>query len=228
MRLGSAMSVLGFAHLGSSLSVRRGVKCGDNVYIQSALRFSDTTYLEAVSNNIQATVSGTRSMSLTSTGGTLHGTWTADTVVAVSDRRLKENIMPLVQTLQQTMKVSDESAARPSSGSSDSQSTLGWVLRQLRPVSYNFRKGSDAKSIRFGFIADEMEMVLPQVVRTLPGEGDGHDAKKGIVYDDLIAVLTATMREFSTQLKDVTARMQLAEIELDLLDQVEPMHPPVH
>lgn len=64
-----------------------------------------------------------------------------------------------------------------------------WMLRQLRPVSYYFKKGSESKYMRFGFIADELESVVPQVVRQ--GRSDELSNPKSVVYTDLIALLTA-------------------------------------
>merc|ERR1712217_548184 len=102
---------------------------------------------------------------------------------------------------------------------------LSWVLRQLRPVSYNFRKSTEAKSIRFGFIADEMEHVLPQVVRELPNKDSNEPGtKKGIVYPDLIAVLTAMMGDFNKQMKAMQIRVRTAEMEIDRLDKEDSMH----
>eukprot|EP00406_Dinophysis_acuminata_P001146 CAMPEP_0179212714 /NCGR_PEP_ID=MMETSP0797-20121207/1260_1 /TAXON_ID=47934 /ORGANISM="Dinophysis acuminata, Strain DAEP01" /LENGTH=280 /DNA_ID=CAMNT_0020918359 /DNA_START=130 /DNA_END=972 /DNA_ORIENTATION=- len=187
------MSVLDFTSIGSSMSVRGVARFGNEAYIHGKLKFADDTYLESISGAIQAVVVNQRALSLSDSGGVLHGTWMADTVVAVSDRRLKDNIKPLVSTLQQNY---DALHARPSPGGApkpaapvapgdggggrDEQAApkkdspaLSWVLRQLRPVSYNFRKGSEAKNMRFGFIADEMERVLPQVVRELPAEASG-------------------------------------------------------
>jgi hypothetical protein len=63
------------------------------------------------------------------------------------------------------------------------------LLRQLRPVSYSFRKGVDAKNMRFGFIADELENVVPEVVRR-PGDREVSQ-QKAVVYQDLIALLFA-------------------------------------
>jgi len=63
------------------------------------------------------------------------------------------------------------------------------LLRQLRPVSYSFRKGMDSKYMRFGFIADELESVVPEVVRR-PGDRDVTD-QKAVVYQDLIALLAS-------------------------------------
>jgi len=218
---------LDFVHFGSSLSVRGGAKIGDSVYFQGDLKFSDTTYLSSSSgSSVEAYVTGTRTMSLTTSGGTLHGTWTADTVVAVSDRRLKDNIKPLVSTLQKMVPSGDGAGGgQQKQGGVQPAGALGWVLRQLRPVSYNFKKGTDAKNIRFGFIADEMERVLPQVVREMPSNAHGPEKTKGIVYPDLVAVLTAMMRDFSSQMKAVKARVRHAEAELDRLDQEDPMDP---
>merc|ERR1712125_273795 len=93
----------------------------------------------------------------------------ADTVVAVSDRRLKSNIKPLGDTLNKNYKVLVSEKQKESDAQMGKDpSSLGWVLRQLRPVSYNFKAGTDSKNVRFGFIADEMQKVLPQVVRELP------------------------------------------------------------
>mmetsp|Transcript_12377 Transcript_12377/g.33247 ORF Transcript_12377/g.33247 Transcript_12377/m.33247 type:complete len:232 (-) Transcript_12377:73-768(-) len=231
------MSVLDFVHLGSTLSVRGDAKFGSDLFTYGKLYFTDTTYLEDVSGSLKATVGGNSAMSLTNTGGTLHGTWYSDTVISVSDRRLKDNISPLTKTLGQNFKElgsprgQNPIGARASHTGDEDQSadatTFGWVLRQLRPVSYNFKKGTDAKNMRFGFIADELEKVLPQVVRELPGEADGVGGKKkGVVYPDLIAVLTAMMKEFSGQLKAVQARVKTAELELDRLDREEPMEEP--
>ena len=44
-------------------------------------------------------------------------------------------------------------------------SQVAWALRELRPVAYRFRAGAEAKYTRFGFIADELERVLPELVR---------------------------------------------------------------
>lgn len=227
-RLGSALSVLDFTNFGSTLSVRNGAKIGGDVQVVGKLKFSDTTYMQEVTSPSPALESyfdGSRVMSLTTTGGTLHGTWMADTVVEISDRRLKTNIQPIDNQLQKNLETLGGGNAPSPGGASPADKPLQWVLRQLRPVSYNFKKGVDAKNMRFGFIAQEMEKVLPQVVRELPKKDDvlGDEPKKGIVYPDLIAVLTAMMREFSGQLKAVQTRVSDAEAELDRLDEVDPM-----
>jgi len=47
----------------------------------------------------------------------------------------------------------------------------------------------DSKFMRFGFIADELENVIPEVVRR-PGDREVTD-QKAVVYQDLIALLAA-------------------------------------
>ncbi|CAJ1402648.1 unnamed protein product [Effrenium voratum] len=78
----------------------------------------------------------------------------------------------------------------------------------------------EAKHVRFGFIADEMEQVLPQVVREVP---TAQGPRKSIVYTDLIAVLCAVVRDFGTEVDAVKRRVALAEAALDNLDEKEPM-----
>lgn len=229
-RLGSALSVLDFVHLGSSLSVRSNFRVGGDLHTHGKLYFNTNTYMYDNSNTLETVVGGNKAMSMTNSGGTLHGMWYADTVISVSDRRLKDKITPLETTVGENRKLRQKASAQREKDDA-SESSLSWVLRQLRPVSYNFKRGIDAKNMRFGFIADEVEQVLPQIVRQLPGGGgtgstDGSfesSPKKGIVYPDLIAVLTAMMREFGTQLKATQARVKAAEMELDRLDQEDPM-----
>jgi len=224
-RLGSAVSVLDFANFGSSLAVRSDCKIAGSAYTYGKLKFNSNTYIGEANSALETYVAGNRVMSLTTTGGTLHGMWMADTVVAVSDRRLKDNIKPITDTLLKNFDASRPEQVRKA----DKPPVLSWVLRQLRPVSYTFKQGSDAKNTRFGFIADEMQKVLPQVVRELPHqEGQkmpGEKPKQGIVYPDLIAVLAAMMRELSSQVKDLKVRVQAAEREQDRVDKEDPPCP---
>jgi len=247
-RLGSALSVLDCTSFGSTLSVRKNTAVTGDTYTYGKLHFNHNTYIGEDNAALETYVTGARVMSLTEMGGTLHGMWMADTVVAVSDRRLKEKISPITNALETNYKALGMESGRRQDGPKrpgQGPQALSWVLRQLRPVSYNFKKGTDTKNVRFGFIADEMQRVLPQVVRELPRQkpqqdgqtenqgqqgqqgqqADSEPPTKGIVYPDLIAVLTAMMRDFSSQMKDVSQRVRTAEHELDRLDREEPMFP---
>jgi hypothetical protein len=128
-------------------------------------------------------------MSLTSTGGTLHGVWVSDNTISSSDRRLKKDISPLLTEL---LSVPDEQETDAASEPS------AWLLRQLRPVS--FVRTSQAKKEgkprrEYGFIAQELEKLLPDIVQPLQPGADqsliGLDDLKGVAYIDLIALLTA-------------------------------------
>jgi len=177
-------------------------------------------------------VNNERGMSINNIGGTLHGVWMSDVSISTSDRSLKENIKPLQETLLSNQR--KRAAASPTSEQgAEKPNGASWLLRQLRPVSYNFKQGAEAKHMRFGFIADEIEQVLPQVVRELPEQpqpteeelrGDKpYEKKKGLVYTDLIAVLTSVVKDFGTQLQFMQGRMAAAESELARLDEEDPM-----
>jgi len=235
-RLGAALSVFDFVHLGSTLSVRGIARFGDKVQTCAKLIFTNANnYIYETDSDAKVGfyVNNARSMVISAAGGVLHGTWSADSSISTSDRRLKENIKPLHQTLKQIAGSKKSASIQPGTGgpAAGGPSVGSWLLRQLRPVSYNFKKGNEAKYMRFGFIADEIEQVLPQVVRELPvqdeqpeGEtGEKPEPKKGIVYTDLIAVLTTIVKDFNVQLKGLQGRMKTAEIELDTLDQEDPV-----
>ncbi|CAJ1353591.1 unnamed protein product [Effrenium voratum] len=84
------------------------------------------------------------------------------------------------------------------------------MLRQLRPVSYNFKQGSESKYMRFGFIADELESVVPQLIRTNPLKQGLTDVKH-VSMIDLVALLTAAGQ----------SQQQVIETQERLMDQVE-------
>jgi len=227
-RLGSSLSVLDFANFGSSLSLRSFARFGSTIQVYDKITFSSTdTYLEQVGGtSLDWYVAGEHALSMQSTGGILHGVWMANTPVTTSDRRMKTNIQDLHDTI--------NTVARDSPGTRSAEDPLGneesssrWLLRELRPVSYNFKQGSESRHVRFGFIADEMEKVLPQVIRTLPrtnetkAEQAEEEPKKGIVYTDLIAVLATMMKELGNEVKDLTSRIIAAETELDHLERFE-------
>jgi hypothetical protein len=89
------MSVLDFVHVGSSLSMRSMARLGSTIQTYSKIEFSSSNYyIQEDSGNslVKFVAGGNRGLSLTSTGGTLHGVWSSDGTIQTSDRRLKENI----------------------------------------------------------------------------------------------------------------------------------------
>lgn len=135
--------------------------------------------------------------------GVLHGTWEAENAVATSDRRLKTDITPLHQTLLSRMshvkgeKVKDVASRAGGLKKKSRTEAVDWVLRELRPVSFTFKKGIDAKTMqgqqRYGFIAQEVEKVAPNLVKDF-------GATKAMMYNDLIAMITVAAQDHQERL----------------------------
>jgi len=166
------------------------------------------------SNSLKYIYKDKMSLSMAYAGGTLHGLWTMDYdgsgMFQYSDRRLKENIRPLFKTLAASTRGPDareDSHEMDDKASRDTGNQRSWndILQQLRPVSYDLR--SDPGKERFGFIADEMEQVLPQVTRTQPKE----DGRMGIIYEDLIAVLVNAMQDLFSDMTQLRPRLDSVE-----------------
>merc|ERR1719161_598681 len=100
-----------------------------------------------------------------------------------------------------------------------------WLLRQLRPVSF-IRKEQAKKEGKprreYGFIAQELEKLLPDIVQPLQsGKGQAlldQDDLKGVAYIDLIALLTAfaqqeMLRRERTDEAVALLRRKVAELE---------------
>ena len=108
-----------------------------------------------------------------SSGGT--ATASAD-VVAYSDRRIKENILTITDPLDK-------------------------VLR-LRGVSYN-RTDLEDKSTKIGFIAQEVEKVVPEVV-TYNKEQDRY----GVSYGNMTALLVEAIKEQQIKIDNLTIEIE--------------------
>lgn len=215
-RLGSSLSVLDFVSLGSSLSV--GTIQTD--VVKHAL---SNTYAKFTETNIELYAEANRALQVTSIGGTLHGAWASDATVTTSDRRLKRNIEPLYRTIAQRA----ESRGMGPGGAGPSPSKeapVGWLLRELRPVSFNLKHGPEAKYLKFGFIAQELETVFPNLVRKV-----GQDDTKAVASQDLIAVLTLALqtlqKEFDEQRRELDEqRMRVARLEQAIFGSAGQVH----
>jgi len=143
---------------------------------------------------------GCRPLTLNDDGGTLHGHWgTYSLDVTSSDRRLKENIRPVLETLQHRHAAMLGEQAPALSGGSGQE--LDEVMQMLQPVSYNLR--SEGNSVRFGFVADEMFKVLPEVTRVQ----SNRDSTMGILYHDLLAILIARMQDMFEEMDNLNGRL---------------------
>jgi hypothetical protein len=133
---------------------------------------------------LQLFAAGSKKLSVTSSGGILHGSWIADNNVATSSRLLKTAIEDL---------------------------PMRAATASLRPVTFRYKRGPEAKHIRFGFVAEEVAAAVPELVRTLPG------GTLGIVMSDIVAIVFAKVQRVEqtlTVLLSMEAR--LARIERHL------------
>jgi len=146
-----------------------------------------------------------RSATFEEDGGILHGSWNVESSLVTSDRRLKTNIQPLQRTLRDVVLPRGEKKAPEQPAKAATGDGALWLLRQLRPVSYSFRKGVDSKFMRFGFIADELDTVVPEVVRTA-GDREVSD-QKAVVYQDLIALLAAASQSQQKVIESLESRL---------------------
>jgi hypothetical protein len=217
-RMGSGLSVLDFLHLGSSLSLRSFCRMGSITSLSdSGVAYLGNSYLR-YNSGIDAYVGGNRALSMSSGGGVLHGSWSSEATVTTSDRRLKRDIQPVEEAVRE-LHASRAGSKEPEDAS------LSWLLRALRPVAYRFKRGSEAKYQRFGFIADEVAALMPDLARPLDPRDTSTDPVSGLVYSDLIALLVAQVQRLEsrldsleraapptepprTQLEDVLAQLQ--------------------
>jgi hypothetical protein len=171
---------------------------GGTLSIGGRIDFAQDSYAQFSNSQIEFYANNKRSLGLftqgTIGGGVLHGVWYAQNFVHLSDRKLKTSVRPILDMLDQRAleKGSKEGGAE-------------WVLRELRPVSYRFKSGPDSKAERLGFLADEMEETLPQVVRYSP------ERVKGIAYQDLIAVVVEALQSQQRRLEGIEAENRAPE-----------------
>lgn len=71
-------------------------------------------------------------------------------------------------------------------------------LRMLRPVSY---KMNNSERTHYGFIAQEVEFVFPELVRNM---GD----MKGLSYEDVIALLVRTVQEQQIRIEELEKKIK--------------------
>lgn len=125
--------------------------------------------------------------------GTLRGTTTATlmghmsvggNVLASSDEALKENIKPLGDIL---------------------ESLLNW-----NPVTYEWKKGEGPREV--GFIAQQLEKVLPEVVR------NSYDGIKHLAYFAMVAPMSRALQQIIRQFEDVVT---LSDQELSKINRLQ-------
>lgn len=109
---------------------------------------------------------------------------TADvTAFSTSDRRLKENIKPIVNPLQKIKKLNGV--------------TFDWrkLTKEEEDQKFQLNRGAD-----IGVIAQEVEEVLPEIVTTREKTG-----YKAVKYEKLTALLIEAVKEQQTQIDELKA-----------------------
>ena len=79
-------------------------------------------------------------------------------------------------------------------------------VNQMRGVSYN-RIGEE--EVRIGMVADEVEKIIPELVRIEPNEDvEGLENLKSLAYADTVAVLVEAIKELSSQITDLKKEIE--------------------
>ena len=106
--------------------------------------------------------------------------WQGTIVQGLSDSRVKTNVVSMTEGLDK--------------------------IDQIRPVTFDWvptENVSDREGADFGFIAQELEEVLPEVVHT---RGDGY---KTVMYEKVVPVLVQAMKEQQALIEALRAEVEL-------------------
>jgi hypothetical protein len=189
---GSGLSINSGGLIIPCLSISSGLVVQSNVSIIGALRFQDVMEMHVGDwNMISATSDGT---------GFFHGHWTFDTAASTSDRRLKSQITPLGMALK------EQAAAQ-------NMTVAEWIIQELRPVSFVLN-GNDPTP-RYGFIAQDVQGVLPELVRAIGDGKTGDGDTLSVLYQDMIAILTLVVQEHQLEIKNLREEIVQTRRELD-------------
>jgi hypothetical protein len=153
----------------------------------STISFNSADRLFVVGNGTSSSALSDALVMLKNGNTTFSGTVTATVVAPTSDIRLKRNIIPLKNSIE--------------------------ALMQLNPVSYekkNSLTSSDYSVKEYGFIAQELQKVMP----TLVVEGTDKDKLLSVNYTALIPVLTKAIQDQQANIKSLekTAEEQQKQI----------------
>ena len=110
--------------------------------------------------------------------------WSFNGMIQTSDARLKKNISPLTSSLEK--------------------------LLALNPVSYQWKSGEDTRS-HIGFLAQELETVIPEAVYKPTGNSETSTDKYGVNYSTIIPVLVKAIQEQQQQIEDLKSRVKALE-----------------
>lgn len=90
------------------------------------------------------------------------------------------------------------------------------LIKQLRPVQYNLKQNNERLNI--GFIAQEVETVIPSLALERSKTSEDGSPLKGIKYQELIPVLIKAVQEQQQELEETQELLNKALEELDDLE----------
>jgi Mg2+ and Co2+ transporter CorA len=196
------------------------VNVADNLRLETnkALFFNGATetvkFISEDGTTLRGYAGSGHKITINTTGGKLHGTWTSENTVTSSDMRLKQEIMPLYKSLAKLNDRQRPAEVVEAMTETQIKQDAEEVVRKLQPVSYYMVKDTnEAKNMHFGFIAQEVEKIFPSLVKDVDENG-----MKGIIYNDLIAVITMAVQQqmekvdiISEDVRDLQERMLALE-----------------
>ena len=95
----------------------------------------------------------------------------------VSDERLKKNIEPVEDVLSK--------------------------LNSLQPKKYNMKEEVNTAEKHYGFIAQDLENIFPELVSVTPDDGDGIADLRTVSYTELIPILVKAIQEQQKQIEEL-------------------------
>ena len=114
--------------------------------------------------------------------GVLHMSGDIVGYYSFSDRRLKTNVKPLENNLEKVL--------------------------AMHPVSYQWKEGDRKGSTDIGLIAQEVEEIVPEVVREQERlEGSSTKTYKTVDYEHLVSVLIGAVKEQQEQINELKSKM---------------------
>lgn len=168
---------------------------GTNVSTQSSIDISGGSDNADMNNTIVLRTSGTERFRINSSGNVGIGTASpsvrlqvagdiiANSVAGSSDARFKKNITPITNPLQKVMQLQGV--------------TFDWKTKE-----FSERLFPEKRSL--GFIAQEVEQVIPEVVQT-ENNAEGY---KSVQYDKVVALLVEAIKEQQKQIEQLQQKVK--------------------
>ncbi len=172
---------------------------GPDLFFGSAEKIEDAgSYILAVDGSWRPVVNGADNL-----GGSANRwntVYATNGTINTSDATLKQNIRPAGYGLNQVM--------------------------QLKPVSYEWKDGHPGEGRILGFLAQDLQQVIPEVVRTKEWVWDGEDRKSGhweptqklgVAYSEIIPVTVSAIQEQQQQIQKLQSENNARQAQIDEL-----------